>query len=131
MNAVVIDLTSARRLDDALRRVDASLWLWASFKRRDRAPCDWPEEGPIARAMRQQIEGAAQSTAPKVLPDRFLEVDAAVAKCKPIERRVLVVRYVIHPDNGKDFQRKRLHMSEGVWDRTLRSARITVSRWLT
>ena len=126
----MVGLTTSRRMNDDLKRVDASLWFWAGFKRRDRAPCDWPEEGPIARAMRQQIEGAAQSTAPKVLPDLFLTVDAAVAKCKPIERQVLTVRYVMHPDNGKDFQRKRLKMSEGAWDRTLRAARITVARWI-
>ena len=127
MSAVhCLDGASSRRLSDGLHIVDEELWYWAKHKRSDRAPNDWYTEWNVERSVR-----GPRSTAPVVLPERFVKIDRCVAQCTNIEQKVLTIRFVRYPNNGKDFQRRRLNMSEGKWDRLLKKARETVALALT
>lgn len=121
----VMDRSAQRNMDDALVAVDEALHRWARVKRSDKPPNGWPSEWSPERYAR-----GPRSTAPAEIPDWFIDLDAAVAKCTDLEQRVLTIRYVRFPDATKTFQRKRLNMSEGKWDRTLRSARSTVAGWI-
>ena len=126
MSATAFDLTSRRRLDEELHAADNALLFWARFKRRDTPPNGWYTESNTERFIR-----GPRSTAPGEVPDYFVKVDNAVAKCTPIQRRVLVVKFIEAPENSKEYQRRRLRMSEGMWDRLLRAARRTVANHLT
>ena len=125
MAVAAFDMTARRRLDDALHEVDDNLHYWARLKRADRPPNGWPTEWPPERYAR-----GPRSTAPAEIPERFMVIDAAVAKCTGLEQSVLSVYYVRYFGNTKHFMRRKLNMSEGKWDRTLRNARATVAGWL-
>lgn len=121
----VMDRCAQRRMSDDLHAVDEALHRWARLKRQDGPPNGWPTEWPPERWAR-----GPRSTAPAEVPQWFIDTDAAVAKCTDLERKVLFIRYVRFPDATKRFQRGRLNMSEGKWDRTLRAARNTVAAWI-
>lgn len=100
-------------------------YIWAPEKRRDRPPNGWYTESNHERAIR-----GPRSTAPAPVSDQFAKWDAAVAKCTPLQRRMIYLAYVQFPSNGVDFVRKRLNMSHRKWHDAMQRALWTVASYV-
>lgn len=120
-----------RNMDAALRPVDDRLLDWGRFAREYRLPMDWSETTWLSRVIEQGPSGAAQQTqAPIVIPPDILAVDRAVAKLRGIYRAIIRVRYVYHPGQPVEVQRRKLNMSEARWKSKLFTARELIAHEL-
>ncbi len=109
--------------NDPLNAVRQGLVMfWAPEKRRDRPPNGWYTESNHERAIR-----GPRSTAPTPASPEFAKWDAAVAKCTPLQQRMVYLAFVQFPDNGVEFLRKKLNMSHRKWYDSMQRALWTIA----
>ena len=113
-----------RRLDAGFRQTEDALIAWGKWKRTDGPPNELSGVTTLARAIKQQAEGASQKGAPNLLLLDFLvKVDHVMSEFDGIDSQLIRIRWVYHPNWAKESVRRRLGMSESTYDRRLRKIR--------
>ena len=113
-----------RRLDAGFRQTEDALTAWGKWKRTDGPPNELSGVTTLARAIKQQAEGASQKGAPNLLLLDFLvRVDHVMSEFDGIDSQLIRIRWVYHPNWAKESVRRRLGMSESTYDRRLRKIR--------
>lgn len=116
-----------RGLSDGFRETELALVAWGSWRRNDEPPNAPTGITTLARAIRQQAEGASQPGAPNdALIDFLTAVDRSVAGFVGIDARLIRIRWVYHPDWPREAICRRLNMSGSSYDRRLRGVRDAV-----
>jgi len=123
----VADFSALRRLSSSLHQTEMALISWGRWKKHDEPPNAWNGVTTLARAIRQQVEGASQPGAPNiVLIDFLTDVDGVVATFKGLDSRIIEMRWVLYPDWPKSVICTRAGLPESTYDRRIRLIRDTV-----
>lgn len=116
-----------RRLDERFHQTEEALVAWGKWKRTDGPPNELSGVTTLARAIKQQAEGASQKGAPNMLLlDLLVAVDHVMSEFTGIDAQLVRIRWVYHPNWAKESVRRKLGMSESTYDRRLRRIRETV-----